>query len=304
MATPRACCAATIRRSAPRRRCPSSKGLRRAMPHATVTHVPFAPSITDGDPVPASALRHARRPAGPAGRVLQRGCRRRLRARARGHAHRVAPRVERGVAARGRRAAQGGLDRVPGAAGKRQLPHRHDGGEGRGRHRRRGRAPDPAARLGRAGEPHRRGAGEGPPLPAAARGRGRRRGAGPALETCRHRPRRRTEGRGGAGRRGGGCRGADLRHRGRGDAAGDRRFLRRRPHDARPAGRPAQAARKCAGARQAAGRGADERRPAGPRAGPRRTRPRSSRPGTPGRRAGRPSARCSRAGPTRAGGCR
>ena len=31
-------------------------GLRRAMPQATVTHVPFTPSITDGDPVPASAF--------------------------------------------------------------------------------------------------------------------------------------------------------------------------------------------------------------------------------------------------------
>lgn len=32
------------------------EGLRRAMPKATVTHVPFTPSITDGDPVPGSAF--------------------------------------------------------------------------------------------------------------------------------------------------------------------------------------------------------------------------------------------------------
>ena len=32
-------------------------GLRQAMPEATVIHVPFTPSVTDGDPVPSSALR-------------------------------------------------------------------------------------------------------------------------------------------------------------------------------------------------------------------------------------------------------
>jgi len=33
------------------------EGLRRALPKATVTHVPWSPSITDGDPIPTSALR-------------------------------------------------------------------------------------------------------------------------------------------------------------------------------------------------------------------------------------------------------
>ncbi|MBM0106633.1 glycoside hydrolase family 3 C-terminal domain-containing protein [Steroidobacter sp. S1-65] len=32
-------------------------GLRRAMPRAVVTHVPWSPAITDGDPIPTSALR-------------------------------------------------------------------------------------------------------------------------------------------------------------------------------------------------------------------------------------------------------
>jgi len=32
-------------------------GLRQAMPDSTVVHVPFTPSVTDGDPVPSSALR-------------------------------------------------------------------------------------------------------------------------------------------------------------------------------------------------------------------------------------------------------
>ncbi|HEY0687335.1 MAG TPA: glycoside hydrolase family 3 C-terminal domain-containing protein [Steroidobacter sp.] len=35
-------------------------GLRRALPKATVTHVPWSPSITDGDPIPTSALRSPR----------------------------------------------------------------------------------------------------------------------------------------------------------------------------------------------------------------------------------------------------
>ena len=33
------------------------EGLRQAMPKAVITHVPFTPSVTDGDPVPASAFR-------------------------------------------------------------------------------------------------------------------------------------------------------------------------------------------------------------------------------------------------------
>jgi len=35
-------------------------GLRRALPNATVTHVPWSASITDGDPIPTSALRSPR----------------------------------------------------------------------------------------------------------------------------------------------------------------------------------------------------------------------------------------------------
>ncbi len=33
------------------------EGLQRALPSANVRHVPWSPSITDGDPIPASALR-------------------------------------------------------------------------------------------------------------------------------------------------------------------------------------------------------------------------------------------------------
>ena len=49
-------------------------GLRRALPDATVTLVPWSPSITDGDPIPTSALRSPDGQARPARRVLR--CRR------------------------------------------------------------------------------------------------------------------------------------------------------------------------------------------------------------------------------------